>query len=303
MRTARRTMPLTRPEVRRAVTLVELLVATAALVVVLGIALEMMIQSERATRQLSQRQIMLQQCEQALLRVSRLVAGAVAPQNLGALTKPVGVNPIFSRRQLSVVTYDQESGVSLNQVTVKPSGSAETPTAAPVIASHPVAETLGKQTALAREDSLISLTKTDYRTQITFAYARAGRPGEEPQYQDDWPADQWPDLVRITIRAESRAPGERPIELSTAVIPGGLTGTPGRPPVTQTPVPPTPTPVPKPAVTQTPVPATPTPAPAPGPKPAVTQTPVPPAPAPVSKPTVGVPPTTPGAKSVPEVRR
>jgi hypothetical protein len=65
-----------------------------------------------------------------------------------------------------------------------------------------------------------------YRTSLVFAYARGAAPGDSPDYQPDWPADAWPDLIRITYLAQPEDNAARPqLTLQTSVVPGiALTG-------------------------------------------------------------------------------
>jgi hypothetical protein len=206
-------------------TMVEVLVATGALAVVLAIALAMMMETRHAARQTGERQAMLQQSQAALTRVGSILSGAVAPRNLTALTNPSGVvNPIFTQDRLTVVVYDRQGGGFLNQVTVDSSGATGGQAQGPMLQYRPVAETIGSQTARALDLPLIDAGSGDYRTRMTFAFARAGAPGESPEYRESWPSAEWPDLVRITVVAESEKAGYGRIELSTAVIPGGVRG-------------------------------------------------------------------------------
>jgi type II secretory pathway pseudopilin PulG len=203
-------------------TIVELLVATAALAVVMAMALAMMMQSEEVTRRVTERQTAIQECRNAMMSVGDLVSRAVPPENLTALSNPAGVNPIFGADRLSLVVYDEAEGGFLNQWTVKPRGAGDAARDEPILEWRPIAETVGGQESRGKEDRLLKAIKGDWHAEMRFAYARAAAPGGEPDYQDTFPGGEWPDLVRITIRAETTAPGRGVIEMTTAAIPGGL---------------------------------------------------------------------------------
>ena len=73
---------------RSGLTLVELLVTIGILVVVLGLALGMMMESDRASRTILRSQVGIQYCQLILNEAVRTVRSAIAPANFAAAGDP-----------------------------------------------------------------------------------------------------------------------------------------------------------------------------------------------------------------------
>lgn len=275
---------------RSGLTLVELLVTIGILVVVLGLALGMMMESDRASRKILRSQAGIQYCQVILNEAVRTVRAAVAPANFAA-GDPARLAPRLTAGELTLPACDAGSPVTFSLTTLTTDYSGKEPVG---IIRRRVA--LGDAaTSAVRAEILGGARPERLHPTIRFAYAGMPVPGRGVSYQDTWSSATLPALVRITVEAHLTGSLSRPPEISlqTAVIPGLI------PPQTVAAVAaipaPTPEPVVTPAPTATPV-ATPasakpvttplaTPVATPSPTPAATPTATP-APTPAATPAV-----------------
>jgi prepilin-type N-terminal cleavage/methylation domain-containing protein len=222
---------------RRAMTLVEVLVVSAILVVVLGLAYEAAQSSSRATDAISGRQQALVACQRAEMLAARTLEKAIAPSNLTGASASKA-SPVFKRQGMTVYALDA-GGERLERVVIDaPAAAPATAAAATPSSVRAASPCLLTRSAVDASGGAQSASQPifgandipGYRLELSFAYANAPDPGQEPAWRDDWPAGQWPDLALIRARAVSRVAGARAVELVTAVVPGGVHGTPASAP-------------------------------------------------------------------------
>ena len=205
---------------RRGMTLIEIMVVTGVLVVVLGLALGVGMESEKAGRKLIRRQNAILYCQTAMERIVSLVQGAIDPESLEGLTNRTVLNPILKSDELGLITILSVKESALTQMTIQNKKSSPAGTQSIKSVHSPVAETT-RGTVTPHEVDLGGVAPEEFIPSVTFAYAAAAPPDKEkgPAYLPTWDKPGLPDLIRITVRAEF-ANGESPIELETALIPG-----------------------------------------------------------------------------------
>jgi type II secretory pathway pseudopilin PulG len=222
---------------RRAMTLVEVTIVAGLLVIVLGMAMEVELSSSRATDAIGGRQRALAACQRAQVLVAKALQEAVAPSDLTGASAPKAA-PVFKRRHVTVYSLDAGETGPLDRLDIGAEAgdratSSSAGAAVPCLLTHCVVNAAaGKQNDIqpvlgnASEPVFGSNDIPGYRLELSFAYAKASDPGQEPAWRDDWPAGQWPDLALVRARAVPRVAGGRAVELVTAVIPGGVHGAP-----------------------------------------------------------------------------
>lgn len=293
---------------RGGLTLVELLVTIAILVVVLGLALGMMVESDRASRKILHTQTGIQYCQAIMNEAVRTVRSAVAPSNFSGAVDPARLATRFTADELTLPACDPAGIITFSRTTLTTELNGK--------------ESLGVvRRRLALADAATSATRTDVLggarpdrmyPAIRFAYAAQPIPGQKIDYRDTWSSPTLPALVRITVEVRltgstSHAPE---IILQTAVIPGlvppqTIAATVAAPAATPEPAP---TPAPTPAATATPTPvatSAPTPAATAAPTPVLTPaaTPAatpPPAPTPLATPAPTADPSAPDVSTAAE---
>ncbi|HOE96729.1 MAG TPA: type II secretion system protein [Candidatus Sumerlaeota bacterium] len=207
---------------RRGMTLVELTVASGALVVVLGLALGIMLESRGATDEITRRQQAIQYSQQVIEQVTGLLRSAVPPAELTGIRERGVIRPEFRADQLSVPTYEHPLGSYLCMATVSNAAGGEAGESVTRIVRtlDPVMETVAGE--VARKDSgRLGLAPLEgMSAAIEFGYAAPRRPGEAVEYQPRWEGEGFPPLVRVRVTVQPRDPKASPIALQTAVAPG-----------------------------------------------------------------------------------
>lgn len=197
----------------RAMTLLEILVSVGVMVAILGIAYGMVIESERSSQKIDQRETAMVYCQRVIDRVSTVLRAAVPPVDLAVGTTPV--EPVFEANRLSVMMLDRETtgGLARVSIALEPAGR----NGAGTIQYR--REPAGGGTQGVSQDDFFEALPKDAKVGLEFGYAGMQAPEALASYQPTWPADGWPTLVRIRVNVTT---GEEPgntVELETAVIP------------------------------------------------------------------------------------
>lgn len=213
----------------RAFTLIEIMVTVAVMLIVLGLAYGALHESGKATRQLILRQEATQYCLGVSEQITRMLRTAIPPGELNAQGVRSAVKPRFEARELSVIALDPQDARDLCQITVYNEVDTQEEDAQVVRQVNTLPGSGGK-VAEKRTERLGAGKPEGFRPEVRFSYAQVASPDAPPVFKNQWPADQWPDLIRVTMRVElsrtSEAEGQSgsppDLEFSTAVIPGGL---------------------------------------------------------------------------------
>ena len=205
------------PRRPRGVTIVEILIATAGLVVILGLAWSIYDETQTASRKMIKRQSAIDYSVRVMDVITKLLRDAVAPENLD---DPSIVKPVFSRETLSIPAYRTSGSVGLDLVTIALSPNRESGEYY-VRIDKPNAHATGTQGVSERRNALGGLVE-GFEPTLSFAYALEAAPGRPVDYRDELAEGQWPALIRVTIVAELEEYKDKPVKLSTAVIPGRL---------------------------------------------------------------------------------
>jgi len=205
---------------RKAVTLIELLVAIAGLTVLSLVAYGVYDQTQAASLKIARRQAAIDYALLAMKELTLLLENAVAPANLD---RPEAVRPEFKADRLAVPSYVEGASPGLYLVTVSPGeGSGEG--AHLLRRESPVAGLTSGEAEQAPARPL-GLRPEGFEPRVRFRYAVAPpRLGADVQvdYREELEAGLWPVLVEIVIRIELEDYPTNPVELRTAVIPGRL---------------------------------------------------------------------------------
>lgn len=216
---------------RSGVTLIEIIVAMAGLVLVMGVVLGIYDETQKAAQKMVKRQASIDFAVSFVDQSAALLRNAVNPGNLD-----VAVTPAFAPDRLSVPAYGDPASNGLFLVSLRPTDSED--------ASHPyeiVRKTLaGAGDTPAEEESVSTYGQPLEHAEpvVRFRYAMESKPGAPVAYVERLGSGQWPVLVEISVEVPAGSDGEDPIRMRTAVIPGRV-----GPTVAATPTP-TPTPVP-----------------------------------------------------------
>lgn len=192
---------------RRAVTLVELLVAGAVLVVVLGIALGMWTQSEKSAQRLIARESALQFTQTQMRRIQLILDQAYLPQTSSSLAPPVLTGDRFEAWRTNDAGRPQRVSISLSEDRTRI-----------IVGLGEDGPTTGTNLGLGRAVQ----APEGVTLGLEFAYAGRIRPGEPPEYRDAWNEMEPPALVRVALTADLPDSREPSIRLQTATIPGLL---------------------------------------------------------------------------------
>lgn len=207
---------------RRGVTLIELLVTLSVMLVVLGITMEIFIESNRSTQRITRYQLALQYCQQVMNQAGDTIGSAIMdPSGLKGIQNADKAYR-FERHDLSLICLGR--GVEIFQVSL--GVDAQEKKAQPDKKSevlrrlyHPLAGGAGVLVK-DRLERLGGATPEHFSPTLKFGYAGAAEPGQMPVYQDSWTSTALPVLIRITVQAKVDDDPMHPIELQTAVIPG-----------------------------------------------------------------------------------
>lgn len=218
---------------RRGVTIIEMLVAIAMLVVVIGLTLGIVIQTEKASSQLTRRMSMATDCQTILNDMCQALSRAADPAQFDGIENAEAIAPVFAADSISLPTLSQGRELTLNMMTLGTILDEEGATRA-TIHYRPMADDapVGKHRQLGQTPDRYDLT-------VSFAYAAAPQPGAGPDYHDTWDGQGLPALIRVKV--EGVADGnDVPFKLQTSVIPGMLPGSPPATPPAAAPAAPTP---------------------------------------------------------------
>jgi hypothetical protein len=184
-----------------------------------------------------------------LSQITQTLGDAIPAENLTGLAGDRG--PSFGAQTLGFLTVSNGDTAGLFEVSIGLGTAEDEQDGLPV--TMKIADVAGGGAGagnpLANYDGMLP---GHCRTALSFAYARAAQPGEEPNYQPGWPTGGWPDLVRITLTLTLDETPEQPLVFQTAVIPGRIARA-ARPVPSTTPSP-TATPAPQPTPQPTPEP-------------------------------------------------
>ena len=203
---------------RRGITLVELIVASAIMVVVIGLGLGIASSTEKAGQRITKRQAAILYAQTSLQQVADAATGAIDPEALNSVTNRTPLAPVLTQDELGIMRYvDMEGPTLVSELfRAQKSDAGATFLAAQI---QPLAETA--RGAVGSTLNPIGGSKPDgFTPSLEFAYASAPAPGQAAAYAPQWTAPGLPDLIRITIRVQFDAQEENAIELQTAVVPG-----------------------------------------------------------------------------------
>lgn len=198
-----------------AMTMIELLVTIGIVVVVLGLALGILVESDRTTRRLTQLHAAAQYCDQTLSAATAMIEGAVAADNIKTSdTQTLAQAQTFKSNELQMLAYS--NGV-LYRVNLSPR-----PGEGIVIKRDPVSGvgSAGAGAVTPMDEKASAIAPAGFKPNIRFAYAGTTPPGQRPRYQDAWTSPGWPALIQVQVEAKLDAQGQPPIVLETAAIPG-----------------------------------------------------------------------------------
>lgn len=203
---------------RAGMTLVEIMVVVVVAVVIFGLALGIMVESDRATRRLTQAQAAAQYCNQALGAATMTIESAVAADNIET-SNTQALAQTFKADQLDLLTYNA-GGLCHARI-------AQSADSGIVLAHDPIGAvgSAGSQ-AVQMTGDLGGIKPAGFKPSIRFAYAATTPPGQRPHYQDQWTSPGWPALIQV--RVEAKLEDSRTIALETAAIPGLVAARPAR---------------------------------------------------------------------------
>lgn len=202
---------------RRGMTLIELAITSAMMVVIIGLALGMMTQTQKAAKLVNERLAVTGDCQRILAQTSDMIRHGIRPENLNGFSEPVELQ--WSAERLQMATLEQGTSVSLCLLSIgqKPGDGEQDE---PIIAHYTPLGGVGSSGAvIARErETTFPGGSEGYRYHLSFAFAAAAAPGQPVDYQKHWETGT-PDLVRLRLVAEPKEEGD-PVTFQTAVIPG-----------------------------------------------------------------------------------
>lgn len=199
------------------ITLVELLVGLAGMTLVMGIAYDIYDETLRASRKMIHRQSALDYGVTVIDATSKLLHGAIHPDDLDL---KVSVGPSFSGDSLSVLSYSGAASNGLKLVTIFAAGDDdEGPPYRRRVSPVPGATGEGpaEESAAPLGTNVEGFTPT-----LSFRYATEAKAGSPINYVDSLKAGQWPVLIEITVSSELIDHPGHPVVLTTSVIPGRL---------------------------------------------------------------------------------
>ena len=209
-----------------AITVVELLVATAGLLVVMFIVLRIYEQTATAAKKMTSRQTAIDYGIGVIDEIGRLLYDAIAPGDLD-LQDPSAAGALFQSDRITIASFPRGASAGLYLITVAP---AEDPSEGTYYeqGEKPVSEATGTEPVegggggggITRPFPL-GVKALDFKPTISFRYAlEAPQPGASINYSESLEEGQWPALVEVSVFIEREDDPLRPIELRTAIIPG-----------------------------------------------------------------------------------
>lgn len=208
---------LTQPRgARRAMTLIEIMITTGLMVVVLGIALGIAGETEKASRRIAQAQAGLQYAQLAMENATSSVRAAIDPRQLEGLQNQTVLTPNFAEHELTLFTFEQ--GV-LSKVTLKQQQASGKPQEL-VREVRALAEAAGSAAAAAEERKLGGPDENGFKPSINFGFAKATAPGVQPQFSDSWTEPGLPEIVQVVVHVRFDDERNRELKLQTVVMPG-----------------------------------------------------------------------------------
>lgn len=200
-------------------TLIELMVAIAGMLVVMFIVYELYDQTQSASLKMTKRQSAIDYSVQIIDKTTQLLAQAVSPENL---ENPGSVTPVFKNDQLTVPSYREDASAGLYRVTIRKAEN-EGESVYFVRNEAPVASATGQQPVKETTEPFGGKTK-DFKPEISFRYALTAKPGAPVEYVNELPSGQWPALVEVAvaIKLEPTDPQGEVVEMRTSCIPGQI---------------------------------------------------------------------------------
>ena len=205
---------------RLGMTLVEIIVSMGVMVVVLGLVFGIAIQSDKATRKQQKRQQGMQYAELVIQEISETIRRAIVPADLAAEQDLAAVTPKFTAQELALPVIDVGDQSALCLVTIAPGKNPNDERTTIERSIDPVANAAGGRPVTKSAAPIGTILPEEYTPSVQFGYANVERPERMEAFQDQWPSDQWPDLIQITVTVSANDEQTRPIVLQTAVIPG-----------------------------------------------------------------------------------
>lgn len=199
----------------RAVTLVELLVATAGMVIVMGLVYKVYDATQAASIKMSRRQGAIDYGVRVMDETTALLRRALAPSNVEGLEND---RAVFGPDRFTVPAFPRSASEGLYLITIRPSESEEGGVAYERF-EQPVDLATGEKPV---EEIVRTLGGKDleFEPELSFRYALEATPGRKVNYVDSLEPGQWPVLVEVRIKIELEEYEGLPVELRTSVIPG-----------------------------------------------------------------------------------
>lgn len=194
----------------RGMTLIEIMVTTAIGIVVFGLALGIIIESDRATKRLTQVQAAAQYCNLALGAATQSIESAVAADNIDLTSDTQALVPMFNPDQLEMLAY-RDGVLYRARISQKPEEGL-------MLSHEPVGAVSSNAAVVQTSVDLGGLKPAGFAPTIKFAYAGTTLPGQRPKYQDRWTSPGWPALIQVKV--EAKIDDQRTISLETAAVPG-----------------------------------------------------------------------------------
>jgi hypothetical protein len=198
---------------RAGLTLIELLVAIAGLLVVLIIIYRIYDETQQASVNMTRRHSGIDHAVRVVDEAGELIASAVNP---AALDDAAGAEAAFEKNRLvlpihrageeggwRVVTIAAAQGEGASHFEIQEKAIGDT--------GEPIARELGGKIEGIASD-------------IQFRYALDATPGAAIEYMDSLRAGEWPALIEVlvSVRTDPKDPNNQPIELRSSFMPGRM---------------------------------------------------------------------------------
>lgn len=197
---------------RRAVTLAEMLIAMAGLVIIGGMALGVYENTQSAATKMTRRQGAIDYAVRVMDEISEAVSDALPPENFASAPAPNE----FKGPRIAVLTYSGRKAPGLSLVALEAKNGKLSRI------ERQIEPPAGGARVTGDLDASLAGRFDDVPLFIAFRYAAESKLGQPVVYVNELPAGQWPALVEITLRATLPEDPLRPIELRTAAIPGRI---------------------------------------------------------------------------------
>lgn len=199
-----------RPRALRAFTLLEVLIAMAGSLVVVGVTLGIYDQSQQATLKIMARQEALETGRRALAAATRELNALVRPD---ALDNSQNLRATFKNDLVEAYRLGPSGG--LRQVRLSTSGAGETLAIQRTDLERPGGDS---------PPAPIKFDETRIAAGLQFHYALKSNAGGPVDYVRELAPGEWPALIEIVYQARTIGPEPETITLRTAVTPGVISG-------------------------------------------------------------------------------